>query len=266
MPPPRATAVFSSRLLDGDPSQRYMDLFIALSVLEKLEVSYSKSLLSMEEYEKELAAGIKQARKAHRLISHEFATIEDFAKVFGRILDHAEGKQETHEFQRAIMQLEGGNDLIGIGQRSGSATQGEAIGDFGTVVAADKADKADKAEKADQMENQAAKPGALMAIWDAIQVIKEVVDAYEEDGKVKAARVRDCVKDLVACLGQLDERALADMAEDVERIRGWESRLAGMENRRLIDSKSLVDACDKLKLSMKRIYMGERSERVKRSE
>jgi len=260
MPPPRATAVFSSRLLDGDPSQRYMDLFIALSVLEKLEVSYTKSLLSMEEYEKELAAGIKQARKAHRLISHEFATIEDFAKVFGRILDHAEGKRETHEFQRAIMQLEGGNDLIGIGQRSGSATQGEAIGDFGTVVAAEKADKAD------QMENQAAKPGALMAIWDAIQVIKEVVDAYEEDGKVKAARVRECVKDLVACLGQLDERALADMAEDVERIRGWESRLAGMENRRLIDSKSLVDACDKLKLSMKRIYMGERSERVKRSE
>jgi hypothetical protein len=260
MPPPRATAVFSSRLLDGDPSQRYMDLFIALSVLEKLEVSYTKSLLSMEEYEKELAAGIKQARKAHRLISHEFATIEDFAKVFGRILDHAEGKRETHEFQRAIMQLEGGNDLIGIGQRSGSATQGEAIGDFGTVVAAEKADKAD------QMENQAAKPGALMAIWDAIQVIKELVDAYEEDGKVKAARVRECVKDLVACLGQLDERALADMAEDVERIRGWESRLAGMESRRLIDSKSLVDACDKLKLSMKRIYMGERSERVKRSE
>jgi hypothetical protein len=158
------------------------------------------------------------------------------------------------------MQLEGGNDLIGIGQRSGSATQGEAIGDFGTVVAAE------KAEKADQMENQAAKPGALMAIWDAIQVIKEVVDAYEEDGKVKAARVRECVKDLVACLGQLDERALADMAEDVERIRGWESRLAGMEKRRLIDSKSLVDACHKLKLSMKRIYMGERSERVKRSE
>ena len=263
MPPPRATAVFSSRLLDGDPSQRYMDLFIALSVLEKLEVSYTKSLLSMEEYEKELAAGIKQARKAHRLISHEFATIEDFAKVFGRILDHAEGKRETHEFQRAIMQLEGGNDLIGIGQRSGSATQGEAIGDFGTVVAAD---TADKAKKADQMENQAAKPGALMAIWDAIQVIKEVVDAYEEDGKVKAARVRDCVKDLVACLGQLDERALADMAEDVERVRGWVSLLAGMESRRLIDSKSLVDACDKLKLSMKRIYMGERSERVKRSE
>ena len=252
MPPPRATAVFSSRLLDGDPSQRYMDLFIALSVLEKLEVSYTKSLLSMEEYEKELAAGIKQARKAHRLISHEFATIEDFAKVFGRILDHAEGKRETHEFQRAIMQLEGGNDLIGIGQRSGPATQGEAIGDFGTVVAAD---KADKAEKADQMENQAAKPGALMAIWDAVQVIKEVVDAYEEDGKVKAARVRECVKDLVACLGQLDERALADMAEDVERIRGWESRLAGMEKRRLIDSKSLVDACHKLKLSMKRIYI-----------
>ncbi|MCP4503957.1 MAG: hypothetical protein GY822_28870, partial [Deltaproteobacteria bacterium] len=194
-------------------------LFIALSVLEKLEVSYTKSLLSMEEYEKELAAGIKQARKAHRLISHEFPTIEDSAQVFGRILDHAEGKRETHEFQRAIMQLEGGNDLIGIGQRSGSATQGDAIGDFGTVVAADKAEKADKA---DQMENQAAKPGALMAIWDAIQVIKEVVDAYEEDGKVKAARVRECVKDLVACLGQLDERALADMAEDVERIRGWE--------------------------------------------
>ncbi len=260
MPPPKATAVFSSRLSDGDPSQRYMDLFIALSVLEKLEVSYTKSLLSMDEYEKELAAGIKQARKAHRMISNEFPSFEDFAKEFGCSLLDAGGKRETHEFHRAIVQLEGGQDLIGGGERNGSAPN--AAVNVATDAAANAAATGDAATPgmAGKMakpapENQPSKPGALMAIWDVIQDIKECVDAYahEEDFTVQVGRVRCHVTSLVACLGRLDERALARMTEDVERIKGWQSRLDGMESRHTIDSQSLVEACSKLKLSMKQI-------------
>ena len=257
MPPPKATAVFSSRLSGGDPSQLYMDLFIALSVLEKLEVSYSKSLLSLDEYEKELAAGIKQARKAHRLISHEFPTFEDFAKEFGGGGNNAGGKWETHEFHRAIVQLEGGQDLIGIGERNGSATRPTASEDDATVGMAGMAGMAEKSVEntaKTATADQAAKPGALMAIWDAILVIKESVDAYEDDEfTVKVGWVREHVTNLIACLGRLDERALANISEDVERIRDWQSRLDGMESRRTIDSKALVEACSKLKLAMKQI-------------
>ncbi len=239
MPPPKATAVFSSRLSDGDPSQRYMDLFIALSVLEKLEVSYSKSLLSMEEYERELAAGVKQAMKAHRLISHEFPTFKDFAREFGCSINSSGCKRETHEFQRAIVQLEGGQDLIGIGERNSSATEASTH-EAGEGARTTKTASADQAAK-------------LMAVWDAIQDIKDVVDAYEDDFSVQAGRVRGHVTSLVACLGRLDERALANMSEHVERIRDWQLRLDDMESRRMIDSQSLVEACSKLKLSMRQI-------------
>lgn len=51
-----------------DDFELYLDLFIALTVLEKLEASYSKSLLSMEEYEEELSLAVNQCFKCHALI------------------------------------------------------------------------------------------------------------------------------------------------------------------------------------------------------
>jgi len=46
----------------------YSDLYIALTVLEKLEISYSKSLLSMNEYESELSVAVQQCTKCHTLV------------------------------------------------------------------------------------------------------------------------------------------------------------------------------------------------------
>lgn len=46
----------------------YSDLYIALTVLEKLEMSYSKSLLSMSEYESELSVAVQQCNKCHTLV------------------------------------------------------------------------------------------------------------------------------------------------------------------------------------------------------
>lgn len=46
----------------------YSDLYIALTVLEKLEISYSKGLLSMNEYESELSVAVQQCTKCHTLV------------------------------------------------------------------------------------------------------------------------------------------------------------------------------------------------------
>jgi len=46
----------------------YSDLYIALTVLEKLEIAYSKSLLSMNEYESELSVAVQQCTKCHTLV------------------------------------------------------------------------------------------------------------------------------------------------------------------------------------------------------
>lgn len=53
---------------DENDFELYSDLYIALTVLEKLESSYSKNLLSMEEYEEELPLAVKQCSKCHALV------------------------------------------------------------------------------------------------------------------------------------------------------------------------------------------------------
>ena len=54
-----------------EDSELYSDLFIALTVLEKLEVSYSKSLITMTEYESELNTAVHQCNKCHTLVKSE---------------------------------------------------------------------------------------------------------------------------------------------------------------------------------------------------
>lgn len=52
----------------------YSDLYIALTILEKLEVAYSKSLLSMSEYESELSVAVQQCSKCHALVKSKVSS------------------------------------------------------------------------------------------------------------------------------------------------------------------------------------------------
>lgn len=60
--------------LNVEDNELYSDLFIALTVLEKLEVSYSKSLITMTEYECELNTAVHQCNKCHTLVKSEVRT------------------------------------------------------------------------------------------------------------------------------------------------------------------------------------------------
>ena len=244
MPPPRASVAYSSsRLPDDDPKQRYMDLFIALTVLEKLEVSYSKSLLTLAEYEAEYEAAIKQARKAHQLIRDEFPTFEAFAKEFG-------GRSGQHEFERAIMQLEGGQDLMG-GLRAGNG--GNPFRDGGNPSRDDGVENG--TEKGNGNGNGGREVpgqidlGEIVEVCDCVNEIKTVIEAYEDQDRctITVGRVRNPVRMLVEALDRLekkDSRALVgSVQERAEKMRQWRERLDGMSYESLICSQELaVDA------------------------
>ncbi|KAI8107383.1 hypothetical protein M9435_002414 [Picochlorum sp. BPE23] len=87
-----------------DDFELYLDLYIALTVLEKLEASYSKSLLSMEEYEEELSLAVNQCFKCHALIQPKFPTFTSFVNTY---------KDNEMMFKRALVQLEGKDLLLG---------------------------------------------------------------------------------------------------------------------------------------------------------
>jgi hypothetical protein len=234
MPLSKASSAFSSRLPDNDPSQQSMDLFIALTVLEKLEASYSKSLLSLDEYESELAACVKQCRKAHRLVAHAFPTLTEFAQEFSS-LEHGGTVTGTvtgpsTEFQRALVQLDGGADLIG-----GASVQDPARDDTSRMAT-----------------NAAATTTArdFLKISDCIADIKEVIEAYETDSyHLAVGRVRDLVNTLMGYLERLDQRAMAiaSMQDRVEKMQGWQAKLDGMESRALVDSQALMTDLKSLK-------------------
>ena len=236
-------AYSSSRLPDDDPTQRYMDLFIALTVLEKLEVSYSKSLLTLAEYEAEYEAAIKQARKAHQLIRDEFPTFEAFAKEFG-------GRSGQHEFERAIMQLEGGQDLMG-GLRAGNG--GNPFRDGGNPFRDDGVENG--TEKGNGNGNGGREvpgqigPGEIVEVCECVTDIKTVIEAYEDQDRctITVGRVRNPVRMLVEALDRLekkDSRALVgSVQERAEKMRQWRERLDGMSYESLICSQELaVDA------------------------
>jgi len=236
MPPPRASVAYSSsRLPDDDPTQRYMDLFIALTVLEKLEVSYSKSLLTLAEYEAEYEAAIKQARKAHQLIREEFPTFEAFAKEFG-------GRSGQHEFERAIMQLEGGRDLIG-GLRAGNG--GNPFRDDGVENGTENGNGGREVEARDNPGQ--IDLGKIVEVWECVNEIKVVVETYEDVDRstIAVGRVRNPVRMLVEALDRLekkDSRALVvgSVQERAEKMRQWRERLDGMPYDSLIDSQALA--------------------------
>ena len=236
MPPSKASAVFASRLSDDDPSQRHLDLYIALSVLEKLEVSYSKSLLSVDEYERELAAGIKQAQKAHRLVASEFPTFGEFARDLGSRENDAGGHAGTHEFQRAIMQLEGGQDLIGMPMGR------EQVGPQTDARPKTTYDQTDKTIGVSGSDDRAMM-NKVSAIWEAAQEIRESLEAYhdEKNFSIKVGFIQDQVKIFMEQMDLMNERDMkvGGIREHAEKLRGWQARLEGMQIADLIDSRAL---------------------------
>ena len=243
---------FSSaqRLRDDDPAQRYTDLFIALTVLEKLEVSYSKSLLSHEEYQRELTATTRQCHKAHKLIQHEFPTIAEFAMTYGRnpLAGNTQYGQpttamavtSTHEFQRALVQLEGGDDLIS-GMREG---KGEGRGEAGNRTGRMNGPSGVSGASGANRERPVTEKGLslYLSIYEACYEVKEMIDAYRQDDfRMMVGQVGDVVLMLENRLGQLDEGALAtgQMRDFVRRIRDLRERLDAMEGREFFDSSKL---------------------------
>jgi hypothetical protein len=224
MAPPSASKRFASVALDQDDEQQCMDLYIALTVLEKLEVSYSKSLLSMEEYEAELHLAIKQCRKAHLLVSHKFPTLDLFVKEFSMSSQVGNSNHRfSSRFQRALVQLEGTN-LI-------STTLPSYVPSFPL--------------------SEQTTAAHIIKIFEKCAEIKEVIETYETDSyELAVGRVRDLLNSLMGDLSRLDGQAAVKMRACVEKMRVWQALFKEMESRQRVDSQTLMTDLNECKSNL----------------
>ena len=205
----------------------YSDLYIALTVLEKLEISYSKSLLSMNEYEAELSVAVQQCTKCHTLIKSKVRTLNAVVILcsstnprglifqFPTFRSFVEEFKDTEcTFRRALVQLEGAN-LIS------KPIPSFPLSDQTTAA-------------------------HLILVFERCGEIKEIVETYENDSyMLQVGRIRDLINSLMSDLDRLD--GAASKVPSVDIMRQWARSIESMESRATVDSQKLLKDVSALK-------------------
>lgn len=206
----------------------YSDLYIALTVLEKLEISYSKSLLSMNEYEAELSVAVQQCTKCHTLVKSKVRTLNvvvilcsSSTNLHGLLLQFptfrsfVEAFKDTEcTFRRALVQLEGAN-LIS------KPIPSFPLSDQTTAA-------------------------HLILVFERCGEIKEIVETYENDSyMLQVGRIRDLINSLMSDLDRLD--GAASKVPSVDIMRQWARSIESMESRATVDSQKLLKDVSALK-------------------